>query len=94
MSQKLEDMFGNAFGVGDLVVFTTNSRDSGLSFGKVDDIVTKTGTYRNGFTWTESKVRIRHSQLDGTLKTVRPDSEILVRPSTINYSKSKFLTIA
>lgn len=94
MSTKLTDMFDNTFGVGDLVVFTTNSRESGLSFGQVDDIITKTGTYHNGTPWAEHKVRIRHAHLDGKLKTVRPDSDILVRPSTIDYRKQKFMVIA
>lgn len=60
---EYKDMFGKTLEVGMDVLYTTNSRDSGLSYGRIVDIYEGTGYYTN------LKVKVAPLKDDGELKT-------------------------
>lgn len=95
------DMFGSPVVIGSLVVYTTNSRDSGLTHGRVEDIY----EVDSGYSRKMTKVKIRPVNRDGstiyqksfflkapgeyeTVETDRP-----VRTSTVDYSAGKILVL-
>lgn len=96
------DMFGKEITIGSKVIYTTNTRESGLTYGRVEYMYKSDGTYK------VHKVKIRPLKDDGTdlmqmeyllrvpgdyntrysIETHRP-----VRASTIDYSAHKILVL-
>lgn len=97
------DMFDRPIVVGSLVVYTTNSRDSGLTHGRVEDIY-EADQYGHKF----MKVKIRPVHRDGSTAYQKEyalrvpgdystrysfDSHKPVRASTIDYAAHKILVL-
>lgn len=97
---KIVDMFGNLIEIGSRVIYTTNSRDSGLTHGRVEDIYKGTGSSNL------IKVKIRpvkddgsdayqiEYHYDGDWTTRRKvETHRLQRASTIDYAAHKILVL-
>lgn len=101
---RVKDRFGIEFGRGDKVLYTTNARESGISFGLVEDIYAVQRLTYNGKTITDVKVRLRAIKDDGSLMMQtrgfidpltnewrREDTHKPLRASILDYSDHKFV---
>jgi hypothetical protein len=96
-------MFDTPIVVGSLVVYTTNSRDSGLTHGRVEDIYEV-----DSYSYKIIKVKIRPVHRDGSTEYQQEyalrvpgdyntrysfDSHKPMRASTIDYAAHKILVL-
>jgi len=98
------DARGNQIRVGDLVVYATNARESGLNFGTVRQIVQKKDTisYNGDFIRHNFIITVDKTDAEGNPEMVRNydyerheyvDTHVQAKSGQVQYAKYKFLIL-